>query len=122
MLVCGGRDFDDREFLFSVIDRVLAKHGDSLVIITGSQRKLKADGSYCGADYWAQEWAIDREVEYIGFPARWKTLGAPAAGGERNQRMRDKSKPDAAIAFEGGRGTKMMCDLLREIGIEAWKP
>ena len=121
VLVCGGRHYADKDFLYRVLDRVLEKHGDDLVIITGAQRKQKADG-FVGADYLAQEWAIEREVEYMGFPARWKALGVPAAGGERNRRMRDKSKPDAAIAFPGGRGTKMMCDLLREIGIEAWRP
>jgi hypothetical protein len=122
VLVCGGRDFDARDFLFSVLDRVHAKYGDDLVIITGAQRKRKDDGTYCGADYLAQEWAIDREVEYMGFPARWKKIGAPAAGGERNRRMRDKGMPEAAVAFLGGRGTAMMCALLREIGIEPWQP
>ncbi|TCU34137.1 DUF2493 domain-containing protein [Rhizobium azibense] len=122
VLVCGGREFDDRDFLFSVLDRVHAKYGDDLVIITGAQRKRKPDDSYCGADYLAQEWAIDREVEYMGFPARWKKLGSPAAGGERNRRMRDKAKPDAAVAFEGGRGTELMCNLMLEIGIKPWRP
>lgn len=122
VLVCGGRDFDDKGFMWSVLDKVHEKYGADLIIITGAQRKLKKDHTYCGADWLAQEWAIDREVEYMGFPARWKALGSPKAGGERNRRMRDKSAPDAAVAFPGGTGTRMMCDLLREIGVEPWMP
>lgn len=121
VLVCGGRDYANKAFVYRVLDKVREKHGDDLVIITGAQRK-RTDEGFVGADYLAQEWAIEREVEYMGFPAKWKALGAPAAGGERNRRMRDKSMPDAAIAFPGGRGTKLMCDLLKEIGIEAWHP
>ena len=111
IIVCGGREYEDRERLFSILDRVLSKYGDSLVIIHGAAR---------GADEMAEEWAKFREVEYMGFPAKWRRIGGKGAGAERNRRMRDKARPDACIAFPGGRGTAMMCKLMREIGIEPW--
>lgn len=110
VLVCGGRDFEDRDLLFATLDRVLAKYGDALVILHGGQR---------GADLLAERWAKMREVEYIGVPARWTRLGK-AAGAERNKRMRDRWKPDACIAFKGREGTRLMISLMREVGIEPW--
>lgn len=111
VIVCGGRDYADDFKVMETLDRVLAKYGDDLVIITGAAT---------GADTLAEQWAKMREVEYMGFPAKWELLDK-AAGRERNARMRDKSKPDACIAFPGGRGTNMMCELIEEIGIKPWK-
>lgn len=110
VLVCGGRDFDDRELLFATLDRVHAKHGDALVII---------HGAYKGADLLGERWAKVREVPYCGVPARWLRLGG-AAGPDRNQRMRNEFNPQACVSFPGGRGTRNMCELMREIGIEPW--
>lgn len=111
VLVCGGRDFADRDLLFATLDKVLAKYGDGLVIVHGAAR---------GADLMAEEWAKSREVEYMGFPARWHRL-AKKAGRERNTRMRDKAAPEACVAFAGGDGTAMMVGLMKDIGIEAWR-
>ncbi len=120
VLVTGGREFANRGLVDATLDKVLAKYGDSLIIVTGAQRKL-VDGKYVGADYLAEEWARSREVPYRGYPARWKKLDK-AAGRERNTRMRDVEKPDACIAFPStGPGTPMMCKLMKEIGIEPWK-
>ena len=111
VLVCGGRDFSDEKLLYSTLDRVHQKYGDDLVIVHGAQR---------GADLMAEAWAKAREVEYMGFPARWKRL-SKRAGYERNARMRDKAKPDACIAFKGGDGTGMMCSLMEELAVKPWK-
>jgi len=111
VLVCGGRDFTDRDLVFKTLDAVLKKHGDTkLAIIHGACE---------GADLIAEEWAKSREIPYIGVPARWKKIGRPA-GPERNKRMRDTTSPDACIAFNGGNGTKGMIALMREVGIEPW--
>jgi len=29
----------------------------------------------CGADRWAEEWARERQVPYLGMPARWTAEG-----------------------------------------------
>lgn len=119
VLVCGGRGFADRALVDATLDKVLAKYGDRLVIVTGAQRKL-VDGKYVGADYLAEEWAKSRGVPYMGFPARWKRHGN-YAGPERNKRMRDEAKPNAAVAFKGQNGTANMISLLEEAGIPVWK-
>ena len=111
ILVCGGRDFSDRDLVFRTLDAVLKKHGDSVAIIHGA--------CPTGADNFAEEWAKDRQVPYIGVPARWKAEGR-ASGPKRNNRMRDTTMPDACIAFCGGRGTRGMVALMREVGIEPW--
>lgn len=112
VLVCGGRDFKDADRIYETLDKVLQKYGDDLIIITGSEPK--------GADNIAEKWAKSREVDYIGFPAKWKKQGRPA-GPIRNKRMRDELKPDACVAFKGGIGTLGMCKLMEEIGVTPWK-
>jgi len=111
LLVCGGRDFSDKELVWNTLDKVYHKYGDDLVIIHGSAS---------GADTLAESWAKEKQVDYLGFPARWKKCGK-SAGPKRNIRMRDNSKPDACIAFPGGDGTKGMMKLMEEIGVKPWK-
>lgn len=111
VLVCGGRDYNNIHKVYEVLDRVYAKYGDDMIIIHGS--------CPTGADDLAEKWAKDREVEYMGFPARWKKEGR-AAGPIRNKRMRDEANPDACIAFPGGDGTAGMVALMCEIGAPVW--
>lgn len=98
VLVCGGRDYRNRERVYYVLDRYHAKHGPIQCVIQGA-----ADG----ADRWAAEWGFDRGVGVASFPADWKTYGA-AAGPIRNQQMLDEARPTVVIAFPGGRGTANM--------------
>ena len=97
LLVCGGRDYSDRETLFAKLDEYLAKFG-SLFIISG-----KAPG----ADTLAEEWARLRGASFYGFKADWQKHGK-AAGPIRNQKMLDKGDPHLVLAFPGGRGTEDM--------------
>jgi len=41
----------------------------------------------CGADRWAEEWARERQVLYLGMPARWTAEGN-GAGLRRNEPYR----------------------------------
>ena len=112
LLVCGGRDFKDVDLLNATLDRVLQKYGhDDLTIIHGNEPN--------GADMLAEKWAKANEVDYRGFPARWKLRGK-AAGPIRNVRMRDEATPDACIAFRGGVGTQGMIDIMRRYGVQPW--
>ncbi|MDM9643839.1 DUF2493 domain-containing protein [Rhizobium sp. S163] len=120
VLICGGRDYDDAKRLYEILDRVHERTGDDLVIVTGSQRRwLASSNRFVGADFHAEEWARSREVEYMGFPAKWKKLGKKA-GYERNIRMNRTSLPNGCVAFPGGAGTRMMCGIMVEYGIEPW--
>ena len=110
ILVCGGRDFTDRELLFRTLDGVLAKIGSEITIVHGAAR---------GADLMAEEWAKSRQIAYMGFPAKWKDQGR-AAGQIRNRRMRDEAAPDQCIAFRGGAGTRGMIEIMRGYGVDPW--
>lgn len=110
VLVCGGRDFSDRDLLFSTLDKVLAKYSSGLIIVHGAAK---------GADLLAEEWCKSRQVMYVGVPAEWDKYGN-AAGMHRNRIMRDVWEPKACIAFKGGVGTRGMIKLMKEVGVEAW--
>lgn len=97
VLVCGGRDFADRELLFRSLDELRFARGVT-VVISGCAR---------GADTLGIEWAEARGVEVARFPADWEKYRR-AAGPIRNQQMLDEGKPDLVIAFPGGRGTADM--------------
>ena len=99
VLVTGGRNFQDKAFVFSTLDRIHAERTIDNLIAGGAK----------GADFWAEEWAKDREVDHSIYPAKWKTIGNNSAGPIRNQRMLDKASPTLVVAFPGGPGTANMC-------------
>lgn len=110
LLVFGGRDFTDRGFVFSTLDRVHAKKPVTLVI----------EGEADGADKLAGEWADARGIHCARIRALWDFYGK-AAGPKRNEAMR-LLEPDAGVAFPGGRGTAHMAMILRDAGVMVWEP
>ena len=98
VLVCGGRVFQDREFLFSCLDGC-----HKLARFT-----FLVHGAADGADTLAEEWAKARCVPFAAEPAEWTRYGKKA-GSIRNQLMLDKWRPDVCVAFPGGSGTADMC-------------
>lgn len=97
ILVCGGRDYDDREQIFRVLD---SAHLTNPVV-------LLIHGAAKGADTLAAEWARSRGVHCDAYPVNWEINGK-GAGPIRNQRMLDVGKPHLVIAFPGGKGTADM--------------
>lgn len=106
VLVCGGRDFTDRERLFRVIDWLCP---DQITCII--------HGGATGADTLAGEWAKYSYVECKVYPAQWDKYGR-SAGPVRNQQMLDEGKPDLVLAFPGGAGTRNMIMLARRAGVD----
>jgi hypothetical protein len=106
VLVCGGRDYDDRDLVFIVLDRIHKETPIEFVI----------QGEASGADALAREWAIDRKVALIGCHADWAKHGR-AAGPIRNQDMIDRWEPSMVLAFPGGRGTADMVRRARKAGV-----
>lgn len=120
VLVCGGRDYGTRmteegytvintaevENLNTTLDSLKTEFTD-LVIIQGEAR---------GADTLAKDWALRNKVMTLSFPANWKQYGK-SAGYRRNTQMLEEGKPDIVIAFPGGRGTEMMCEIAETAGI-----
>ena len=111
LLVCGGRDYTDREAAFAALDRADQKRHIEAVV-HGGQR---------GADALAAEWAIAHRRRELRYDADWAGRG-PAAGPERNARMLEKGLPDGVCAFPGGRGTADMIRRAEAAGLPVWKP
>jgi hypothetical protein len=108
VLVCGGRDYKDRDCVFRTLD-ILHRTGAGIsCIIAGGAR---------GADTFAEQWADERGVPKAIYHAEWVKYGR-RAGHLRNQRMMDEGKPDMTLAFPGGVGTADMVHITKKAGIE----
>jgi SLOG family YspA-like protein len=108
ILVCGGRDYKNRNGVFEELDRLMAEHG-ALTII---------EGGAIGADTFAGEWTcMQRSSRLVTEHANWEKHGRPA-GPIRNQKMIDDHKPNLVVAFAGGRGTADMVLKARSAGIK----
>lgn len=113
VLVCGGRDFSDRELFNETLDKI-NKETPIVEIIHGGAR---------GADTMSWGWVLSRNGGNPGpdqkgcwvFHADWNKHGK-SAGYIRNKEMLEKGKPDLVIAFPGGRGTANMVKLAKEVG------
>jgi len=117
LVVTGGRAYTDRRRVFEVLDLAHARKPITLLIHGACcDKKSKL---LTGADCWAEEWAIAREVPYIGVPARWASE-SNAAGPLRNQRMLKDWVPDGCVAFPGGSGTNGMVELAKAAGVVVW--
>lgn len=111
VLVCGGRNYNDRAKVFEKLGEIIGYGGHpdcrGLVIIHGGAN---------GVDKLANEFA-----DYAGhrtdiYRADWEAHGK-AAGPIRNQRMLDEGKPSLVIAFLGGRGTADMVRRAKAAGV-----
>ncbi len=98
VLVCGGRDYDDRENVFSALDALHAEHHFTRVIHGGAM----------GTDFLAHEWASRNRIVVRTFMADWDRHGR-GAGPIRNRQMLVEGRPDLMVAFPGGKGTENMC-------------
>lgn len=105
VLVCGGRRFSDRRWMWSVLDYVHRTHGVDLLVEGGAE----------GADALAGAWATARGVPVNVYHADWDAYGTNA-GPIRNRKMLEV-KPDLVLAFPGGPGTRDMCRAARKAGV-----
>jgi predicted Rossmann-fold nucleotide-binding protein len=108
VLVCGGRDNHDEEYVEKALDRLLATRGPFERLIHGDAR---------GVDRMAGKWARDHGVLEWDFLPEWHRVDHNDGEG-RNQRMIAEGAPDLVIAFPGGVGTENMIELARAAGIE----
>ncbi|RVT89267.1 DUF2493 domain-containing protein [Rhodovarius crocodyli] len=104
VLVCGGRDYADRQRVFEVLDEYR------------DRAEVLIDGGAEGADMLAEQWAMSRDVPMLTFRADWQRHGR-AAGPIRNGQMLAQGKPTLVIAFPGGRGTADMVRQARTAGV-----
>lgn len=106
ILVCGGRAFNDREYVFECLDLFVVENGPVTSLVHGAQR---------GADTLAGEWAYARGIRIIRCPADWNSYGR-SAGHIRNVQMLGYN-PDIVLAFPGGPGTANMKAIACKSGI-----
>lgn len=111
VIVCGGRDFTDRQLCFDSLDRLLSGL-ENVEIISGHAR---------GADTYGEEYAVFHGLRRKYFVADWKRYGR-SAGPIRNQQMLEYAMKDTAmvIAFWDGqsRGTKNMIEQARRARVK----
>lgn len=107
-IVCGGRDYNDKEFLRSKL----------LILLETDWMFILVHGACRGADVMAAEWGEDVKVIVEPHPADWKKYGN-LAGMIRNQEMLDAGA-DGVIAFAGGVGTAGMIKLAIASGVPVW--
>lgn len=101
LLVCGGRDYVNRDELFMVLDRW---HAQFVIDVLTHGYNPK------GADALTNAWGVVRNIRQIRFPAEWEKYGK-SAGPIRNGEMLTIGKPDCVLAFPGGKGT---ADMIRQ--------
>ncbi|TSE11313.1 DUF2493 domain-containing protein [Aquimarina algiphila] len=117
VIIAGGRDFDDYQFLKKKCDEILKKL-TKIKIVTGKQKSYdKKTKHYYGADYYGEKYAEEKGHIIVEFPADWDNLGL-AAGAIRNKQMAQYA--DALIAFWDGqsKGTKNMIDQAKKLNLK----
>jgi hypothetical protein len=124
LLVYGGRAYPDKAFVFAALDHLHKSRGLEVVIEGEAGQEDSSGTVLCGADKLARAWAQARGVDYLPFPVsarEWREIG-PRAGPLRNRRMLEEGKPNAALEFEGGKGTRDMRNVLERAGVPVWCP
>jgi len=109
VVVTGGRDFDDKDFAWSVIQRIAESRGISLL----------GHGDATGLDTLAKECCNQMHIPTQAFPvtrADWREHGK-RAGPRRNKAMLLEVKPECVIAFPGGRGTASCTQIARSLDL-----
>lgn len=127
VIVCGGRDFCDQEWLFDALDRIHARRPITF-LRQGGQVKRHPDDAHLpaqkqrriGADYFAKRWAMSRMVNHDEVKAEWDRFGA-AAGPIRNGMMLRENDIDAIIDFPGGDGTADMVKKAAAAGLKRFE-
>lgn len=108
VIIAGSRNFINYQKLKKECDEFL-QNQKNIEIVSGNH--------YKGADKLGIQYAIQKGLNLIKFPAEWNKFGK-AAGPKRNKEMAIAA--DALIAFWDGksRGTKNMIELAKQKGLK----
>lgn len=118
VIVCGGREYPDRDRVFGALD--LAHGRQAITLIVHGACMDPHTGELRGADRWADEWAREHGVAVERHPAEWHLWGH-RAGPMRNKQMAEMGA-HGCVAFPGGPGTAHMCQQAERFGIPVWRP
>lgn len=113
-LVTGGREFHNRAFLFSTLDKVHAETPISILI----------SGGAVGADAMAEEWAELRGVHVAKVRPYWRKRDGTTdyGAGHRRNRAMLHLLPELVVAFPGDRGTAGMVNAALEAKVPVFQP
>lgn len=121
IIICGGRNYNDRKTLENALNRLKLKTPVILVITGGAK----------GADTLGRIWAEKNGIASTVINADWDRYGK-SAGYLRNRSMattlmrwKEEQLDERSIgivAFPGGRGTQMMTEIAAEMNIPVWHP
>ena len=110
VIVCGGRDYDDRDRCFEVLNELFPDKAIEIV-----------SGHAAGADSFGEAYANENGIKLTVFRPDWKQYGR-AAGPIRNKAMLDyavKETPVVVAFWDGkSKGTKNMIDLAEKVNAE----
>jgi hypothetical protein len=112
VIICGGREFKDRYFVFKSLNEIFKSiEKTNITIISGGA---------AGVDRFGAEWAKENKTKLLEVIPKWELYGK-TAGPIRNQEMLDKLSKDSAdfvIAFPGGAGTNNMKKIAKDKGVK----
>ncbi len=111
VIVCGGRDFENKQVCFEYLGK----------IVPGRKNVTIISGHANGADKFGEEYAALHGLNCVVFKPDWKQYGR-AAGPIRNKQMLEYAIEETPliIAFWDGKskGTKNMIDQSKKAGAE----
>lgn len=114
VLVCGDRNWTDREKIFGVLRHLVRTSPGVEVVIHGDCR---------GADRLAGKAAGVLAIPVEEYPAKWHLYGK-RAGPIRNQQMLDEAQPTMVLAFhddlENSKGTRDMVKRALKSAVPVW--
>ncbi len=130
VLVCGSRDWDDQDIIWTMLDGLFAHILSSIDWVPDPGTITIIDGAARGADTMAYKWAecmIEQGLGQVVFseryPADWDQHGR-AAGPIRNKQMLVEGKPTLVLAFSDdlsvSRGTANMVKQSRAAGVPVY--
>lgn len=134
VIVCGGRRFTEGAFLFRRMDILHAEDPITFLVEGGQRTYDHSSVPIGGADFFALQWALSRQIPHATEPAAWNDLTQPdaviklnpkkhrydaMAGIRRNGLMLVKYAPiDMVVAFApSGTGTQNMSEQASAHGI-----
>lgn len=109
-VITGTRTIQDQDIIYSHLEDILNKYGKPDVLIHGCCK---------GVDEISGNWAKDRFIPVLEFPAKWRELGKKA-GPIRNREMADVCvRGDICVSLWDGvsKGTKDMIDVCESKGL-----
>lgn len=113
IIVTGGRHAYNPSIVHDWLDQLLEnihrEIGDTL------HNLLVAQGGATGVDKFVRDWCMKRGVDFVNYPYP-KQYGR-AGGPIRNREMAIKHRPYFVVAFPGGKGTRSMMTIARELNI-----